>query len=578
MKKNSLIGFNVGPVQSFIAAARKVEDLWSGSYLLSYLTETAMKSVLKQAKTKGVEAKMVFPDRTLDMLDSNQWGDEVEVASLPNRFVCLIEQGQEESAQFCIVAKERVYEEFLNLCKSGVDEVFKKSNVNINVLKEMVQKQVEATLEVFWVVEELGHDYNETRHNLERHLAAIKNNLKYPQVRQEGIICSVCGSHEALRENIPQKDDTIYLIKKELKKTWNKRNETYKSTEPEDNGRIKNNEFLCGVCLGKRTSREFFRKKRKVSDKYFNYFPSTITFAEGNNYYGILLADGDNMGKWFKGDISLLNTGSPGIELQQKISKRLTDFSQNTVPKLVKKFGGRLIYAGGDDLLAFVPMSNILSLALELRNAFGSKEKGLAPEATMSAGIVIAHVEAPLKRTLNFLRDLEQTSKKYINPLTGQGKDALSLAILSRSGEMRTSTIPWVINGNSFSGKLEDCTVTLFNTIIKAMQEDLSSTFHYRFASAFLPLLGSNVMKKKIAVFSDEKNNRELITIEIARLLKRSLKENSKQFDINDLASKLVMLYENMPSTLQFIHLLQIAKFFVRQEGGDKLEIAFKSS
>ena len=45
MSAQSFLLFTLGPVQRFIEAARTVRDLWSGSYLLSYLTYRAMKSV-----------------------------------------------------------------------------------------------------------------------------------------------------------------------------------------------------------------------------------------------------------------------------------------------------------------------------------------------------------------------------------------------------------------------------------------------------------------------------------------------------------------------------------------------------
>ncbi len=35
--------FQLGPVQSFIESARTVRDLWTGSFILSWLTITAMK-------------------------------------------------------------------------------------------------------------------------------------------------------------------------------------------------------------------------------------------------------------------------------------------------------------------------------------------------------------------------------------------------------------------------------------------------------------------------------------------------------------------------------------------------------
>ena len=45
----AFVAFSLGPVQSFIAAARSVRDLWTGSYLLAWLTRHAMEPLLVNA-------------------------------------------------------------------------------------------------------------------------------------------------------------------------------------------------------------------------------------------------------------------------------------------------------------------------------------------------------------------------------------------------------------------------------------------------------------------------------------------------------------------------------------------------
>lgn len=56
--KPALLLFQLGPVQEFIAQARSTRDLWSGSYLLSWLIAHAMKAVSDQV---GPDA-IIFPD------------------------------------------------------------------------------------------------------------------------------------------------------------------------------------------------------------------------------------------------------------------------------------------------------------------------------------------------------------------------------------------------------------------------------------------------------------------------------------------------------------------------------------
>ncbi|MFS8580603.1 MAG: hypothetical protein LOD88_11335, partial [Novibacillus thermophilus] len=56
-KKQSLLVFSIGPVQSFIAAARKLEDLWSGSYVLSYLAESGIKRLFHLGDEQGLSVE-----------------------------------------------------------------------------------------------------------------------------------------------------------------------------------------------------------------------------------------------------------------------------------------------------------------------------------------------------------------------------------------------------------------------------------------------------------------------------------------------------------------------------------------
>jgi CRISPR-associated protein Cmr2 len=101
----AFLSFALGPVQSFIAAARTVRDLWSGSMILSYLAFQGMLPVIK----KLGPASLVYPSlRGLPLLDlwlrkKTRIGSKVEPPStdvrkspcLPNRFVAVVPWGQD---------------------------------------------------------------------------------------------------------------------------------------------------------------------------------------------------------------------------------------------------------------------------------------------------------------------------------------------------------------------------------------------------------------------------------------------------------------------------------------------------
>src|SRR5438874_654681 len=65
--------FSLGPVQIFIAQARKTRDLWLGSYLLSMLMEAGMQDIKNQ---------LIFP------MDPNIKGD---ISDLPNKYIALFD-------------------------------------------------------------------------------------------------------------------------------------------------------------------------------------------------------------------------------------------------------------------------------------------------------------------------------------------------------------------------------------------------------------------------------------------------------------------------------------------------------
>ena len=86
---SSLLSFFLGPVQPFIASARSVRDLWSGSFLLSWLTRSAMSPVLENPGLGDDAFLMPFQpslvwDRCLKA------GGELPAAGLPNRFLATI--------------------------------------------------------------------------------------------------------------------------------------------------------------------------------------------------------------------------------------------------------------------------------------------------------------------------------------------------------------------------------------------------------------------------------------------------------------------------------------------------------
>jgi CRISPR-associated protein Cmr2 len=139
----AFLSFAIGPVQGFIASARTVRDLWSGSMILSYLTFRALRPIVKKL---GPTA-LVYPSlRGIPLLDlwlrdPAQVGDSILIPEvekrkspcLPNKFVAVVPWGV-DGQEALDLARE---------CKTEVEERWKKiaSAVNSQRLSRLVSQQ-----------------------------------------------------------------------------------------------------------------------------------------------------------------------------------------------------------------------------------------------------------------------------------------------------------------------------------------------------------------------------------------------------------------------------------------------------
>jgi CRISPR-associated protein Cmr2 len=228
--------------------------------------------------------------------------------------------------------------------------------------------------------------------------------------------------------------------------------------------------------------------------------------VELETYYSLIMMDGDRMGAILSGDTAT-HTAIPyrdsfhpnvqkGFDAQAAkhkalqaygqqpraispnrhlaISGALNDFSQIVVRHVVEQEHlGRVIYAGGDDVLAMLPTADLLSTMQRLRHAYSGSapqdaqtdwgmvrdrqgdvreqlvlNKGFAwlngrlmrmmgEHATASTGAIVAHHQAPLGAVLQELRAAEKRAKNE------GGRNAFSITIVKRSGGALYLTEKW---------------------------------------------------------------------------------------------------------------------------------------
>ena len=211
--KRLMLMFTIGPVQSFIEAARKTEDLWMGSYILSYLVATAMN------KIRGEGVEIIYPaiGKTVSPFDFWRRRD-FATPSFPNLFLAIgngVEVSQDDLVKRAKEAEESVKTEFERMAECVVDEAFKASVPWRGTYVECVfNRQIPDFFDVYWVItEETNEDYGAWYDHTARSLAAIKNCRAFNQTNEFGRKCSLDGTREILHhkkeEVCPTSDDMV---------------------------------------------------------------------------------------------------------------------------------------------------------------------------------------------------------------------------------------------------------------------------------------------------------------------------------------------------------------------------------
>jgi CRISPR-associated protein Cmr2 len=262
-----------------------------------------------------------------------------------------------------------------------------------------------------------------------------------------------------------------------------------------------------------------------------------------DRYYAILIMDGDHMGKLVNGvtlgstwktvihpDLlnRLENQGfqqefhsfwqgwldqrrllSPGVHAA--VSEALADFSLRTVPEIISRHvdspqKGRLIYAGGDDVCAVLPVPAALDAAQDIARAYNhgflffspeggppqplegnwqpkpgrlALHLGAGPEISISAAILIVHHKQPLASAMRRAQDLLKKGAKEQG-----GRNALAVELVKRSGGPRTFVTRWQappMSGLGLSAPLS--LLEHFLALIQslgAIEKEVSSSLLYR--------------------------------------------------------------------------------------------------
>lgn len=467
----------LGPIQDFIEAARRTRDLWFGSWLLSELSKATAKALAAEC---GIES-LVFPGISklsdLEPASSSLVANKIVIRVPEGKDAAQVaERGKEALKERLRVLREEAFEkidseyferltavaqveDFIELAwvsapergEDGYDEARKRAEALL-----AARKNTRLWGKVTWGAEVPKSSIDGERESVlheDLFKSVLNGTLSPEQVRQRygvGKTERLCGVGLLKRHGTRQgwHYEHRFLSTGHLA-AWPIHARTKELEDPDL--RTAWEEYLAvlekgGVDL---REQEIVQGEGWRHDKVFGKYDGSLLFEgrltdlfeevaepkrhEGLRearqalavflkklgvptplpYYAILVADGDSMGKAIERQKT--------FKEHQDLSRALDGFARSVRTTVERDHGGELVYAGGDDVLAFVPLHKAIDCARQLSKAFLSALSGFPADGdktpTLSAGLGISHFMDPLRGALRLARKAEKLAKVKRNSL-----------------------------------------------------------------------------------------------------------------------------------------------------------------
>lgn len=595
---NDIIHFTLGPVQGFVAQARRTRDLWSGSFLLSYLAGCAINEVIAN------DGKIMIPDVKDDALlawiGGSRKGETPMIGSLPNRF----EASADDPKTVARSAAKVIQDKWDDIARAVWTKFVEDAAENGNETKKIWDRQVKCFWEISWVIgsdisamnsrknwrinrppDEAG-DHCTTMGDWQELSGFIRSNRK-DRIKQENFWKDLRSNSELGRLDIREGERlcALALIKRLFPRVskdaigWAVETNNWPSTPyvaaipwlkkvidttpREANDYAKEVAHAAEDAQRKGISRKigcFSNLHNSFLDLDGNFYfknaledskrtplegtpvsmekgseePEDIKKKRGNllsllkglakkvdswpvSFYAMLLMDGDNMGKLI------------GEHKAEPISQALSLFTKG-VRTIVEDHNGVTIYAGGDDVLAMLPMPDAFDCALSLSNKYVQSFKEVIPEAqaTISAGLVFSHYQIPLSTVMEEAHHILDDVAKDEN-----GRDSVAVSVLKTSGKYCQWTVTWDrLTDDKGASRIDD----LVSKVRSGPKKQFSTSFFYGMRDDLAILSGDQLLKPgSYAKLVEGLDPGRLLTAEYVKSRERTVSRNEAEERVNAL-------------------------------------------
>jgi CRISPR-associated protein Cmr2 len=239
--KHLYFHFTLGPVQAFVAQARRTRDFWAGSFLLSWLSSVAMKEVQEQ----GGKVEFPLPDKDYLKYLSGEATNREQAprqGSIPNRFKAL--QAKVPADFDPEKVTKAVQQAWWELAELIWQKDFHGTDLN-SESRNIWQRQIKGFWDISWVLTE-----NKEASNL---LDRRKNWRSYMAPEEPGVSCMMMDGWQEL--------SGMKWPGQELNNFWKdlrKRNLTGLKTD------LREQEYLCAIGWIKRRFARYFEGLKDI--------------------------------------------------------------------------------------------------------------------------------------------------------------------------------------------------------------------------------------------------------------------------------------------------------------------------
>ncbi|MFC3749079.1 type III-B CRISPR-associated protein Cas10/Cmr2 [Paenibacillus sp. GCM10012306] len=476
----TLMLFSIGPVQEFIAQARKTRDLWFGSFLLSELSQVAADTLSKMS------GELIFP--SIKQVKGNSDAESAhKAANVANKVLGMIETSDPKQVAITVrSAVEKKWDEFASAALAELG-----SSVNPGMWK----KQVKDVLEFYAVWSAWGSEesYDKVLKRTERLMAARKTLKDFrahdPSKAYGDKKSSLDGGRESViwPDRYPElgklgikKDETLdaislvkrmsrYIIKeREFKSVCDVAFQHYQqvlATSDHSSERVQavmnyihslkisfdKVLYIKETSIVRLDSRLFY--DNRIDEFITEQAKRTLSTVEQESiseeiksrlqqlyneigmqpslYYAFIMCDGDRMGQMLR----QMNT----YQDHQRFSEALSRFAIEA-EVIIWEHEGQLVYSGGDDIMAYLPLHTCLNAVKQIQAVFMSAMHAALPAdasypvPTLSVGMVIVHMLEMLGDARRYAKAAEDHAKVKRNEFAlhvqkRSGGDALTFSV-----------------------------------------------------------------------------------------------------------------------------------------------------